>query len=160
MDFDIKPKKKFTPAQAYLKAQKYCAYQERCQQEVRNKLYEWGLYNDDIENIIANLIGENFINEERFAKAFAGGKFRIKKWGKTKIKAELKKKKISEYCIRSGLNEIKEEEYLQTLTALIHKKITETKKGQAYQKNFKAAQYVISKGFESDLVWDIIKQNN
>src|SRR5687767_2477337 len=85
------------------KAQKYCAYQERCQQEVRSKLYGWGLWKEAVEGIIAELINENFINEERFAIAFAGGKFRIKKWGKTKIKLELKKRDISDYCIKQAL---------------------------------------------------------
>jgi regulatory protein len=98
-----KPKKKLTPNQALIKAQMSCAYQERCQQEIRDKLYEWGLHSNEVENIIADLISTNFLNEERFAKAFAGGKFRIKKWGKVKIKIELKKRKISDYCIRKGL---------------------------------------------------------
>ena len=88
-------KKKLTPQQAVIKAQMSCAYQERCQQEMRDKLYEWGLYSNDVENIIANLISDGYLNEERFAKAFAGGKFRIKKWGRIRIKLELKKRKIS-----------------------------------------------------------------
>lgn len=157
MDFENKPKKKLTPNQAYIKAQKYCAYQERCQQEMRDKLYEWGLYSNDVENILANLITENFLNEERFAKAFAGGKFRIKKWGKVKIKIELKKRKISDYCIKAGMKEIDEADYENTLKEILLKKIKENKGKQEYQKNYMAVQYAISRGFESDLAWGMIK---
>jgi len=117
------PKKKISdPKEALLKAQKYCAYQERCQQEVREKLYEWGISPDMLENTIAELISENFINEERFARVFAGGKFRIKKWGRIKIEGKLKSKNISEYCIKKGLEEIDEEDYQKTLRVVMEKK--------------------------------------
>jgi regulatory protein len=158
MDFEEKKKKKLTPSQAIIKAQMSCAYQERCQQEMRDKLYEWGLFSTDVENIIANLITDNFLNEERFAKAFAGGKFRIKKWGRVKIKIELKKKKISDYCIKKGLQEIDEKEYQKTLEDLILKRLRENTKGKEMVRNYKAAQYAMSRGFEGDLVWDTIKQ--
>ncbi len=153
-----KPKKKLTPNQALIKAQMSCAYQERCQQEIRDKLYEWGLHSNEVENIIADLISTNFLNEERFAKAFAGGKFRIKKWGKVKIKIELKKRKISDYCIRKGLAEIDDKEYINTLKDVISKKLKENSKGKIQIRNYKAAQYAQSRGFEGDLIWDIIKQ--
>lgn len=152
-----KPKKKLTPNQATIKAQNSCAYQERCQQEMRDKLYEWGLYSTDVENIIANLISDNFLNEERFAKAFAGGKFRIKKWGRIKIKIELKKRKISDYCIKKGMQEIDEKDYSKTLNAIITKKLKENPKGKIQIRHYKVAQYAISRGFEGDLVWDILK---
>ncbi len=155
-----KQKKKLTPTQAIIKAQMACAYQERCQQEMRDKLYEWGLHSNDVENIIADLISNNFLNEERFAKAFAGGKFRIKKWGKVKIKIELKKRKISDYCIRKGLEEIDDKVYIDTLKDLINKKLKEVSKGKEHIRNYKAAQYALSRGFESDLVWDILKQDD
>jgi regulatory protein len=158
MDFEEKkPKKKLTPNQAIIKAQLSCAYQERCQQEMRDKLYEWGLFSNDVENIIANLISDNFLNEERFAKAYAGGKFRIKKWGRIKIRIELKKRKISDYCIRKGMLEIEESDYLKILNEIIAKKLKETPKGKIQIRNYKAAQYAISRGFESDLVWEAIK---
>ena len=158
MDFEEKkPKKKLTPNQATIKAQLSCAYQERCQQEMRDKLYEWGLFSNDVENIIANLISDNFLNEERFAKAYAGGKFRIKKWGRIKIRIELKKRKISDYCIRKGMLEIEESDYLKILKEIIAKKLKETPKGKIQIRNYKAAQYAISRGFESDLVWEAIK---
>jgi regulatory protein len=155
-----KPKKKLTPNQAIIKAQMSCAYQERCQQEMRDKLYEWGLHSNEVENIIADLISTNFLNEERFAKAFAGGKFRIKKWGKVKIKIELKKRKISDYCIRKGLAEIDDIEYIKTLKDILSKKLKENTKGKIQIRNYKAAQYAQSRGFEGDLIWDIIKQED
>jgi len=132
MDFeDKKPKKRLTPNQATIKAQLSCAYQERCQQEMRDKLYEWGLHSNDVENIIANLISDNYLNEERFAKAFAGGKFRIKKWGRVKIKIELKKRKISDYCIKKGMQEIDEADYIKTLKNILAKKLKENPKGKS-----------------------------
>jgi regulatory protein len=152
------PRKRLSPQQAYLKAQQTCAYQERCQQEMRDKLYEWGLHSADVENIIANLITDNFLNEERFAKAFAGGKFRIKKWGKVKIRLELKKRKISDYCIKKGLAEIDDQEYSETLQKLIEKKLKEHPKGKEYIRHYKVAQYCMSRGFENDLIRDILKQ--
>ena len=158
MDFENKPKKKLTPQQALLKAQQTCAYQERCQQEMRDKLYEWGLYPSDVENIIADLISNNFLNEERFAKTYAGGKFRIKKWGKIKIKIELKKRKISEYCIRKAMQEISDKEYINTLELLVTKKSKEVKDRKPEVRNYKIAQYIISRGFEPDLVWDILRE--
>ncbi|MFI5141877.1 MAG: regulatory protein RecX, partial [Bacteroidia bacterium] len=103
-----------TPEQALIKIRDWCAYQERCQQEARDKLYDYGLKTDDVENIIAQLVNENFINEERFAIAFAGGKFRIKKWGKVKIKQELKAKRVSDYCIKKGLAIIDNTDYINT----------------------------------------------
>lgn len=158
MDFETKPKKKLTPQQAYIKAQQTCAYQERCQQEMRDKLYEWGLYSDDVENIIANLITDNFLNEERFAKTYAGGKFRIKKWGRIKIKIELKKRKISDYCIRKAMEEIPDKDYISTLQQLIVKKGKEVKEKKTEVRNYKIAQYAISRGFEGELVWDLLRE--
>lgn len=152
-------KKKYTPAQAFLKAQLFCSYQERFQQEVRDKLYDWGLFPDAVENIIAQLITENFLNEERFAKAYAGGKFRIKKWGRIKIKLELKKRNISDYCIRKAIQEIDEENYLQTLKLLIEKKAKETKDKNLLIRNSKIARYLASRGFEQDLIWDLLKES-
>ncbi len=161
MDFEEKkPKKKLTPQQALIKGQATCAYQERSQQEMRDKLYEWGLYSEDVENVIARLITDGFLNEERFAKAFAGGKFRIKKWGRIKIKIELKKRKISDYCIRKAMEEIPDKEYTKTMKEVIAKKLKENPKGKLQVRNYKAAQYAISRGFEGDLVWDVLRDND
>ena len=160
MDFENKPKKILTPAQGLIKAQLSCAYQERCQQEMRDKLYEWGLHSDAVENIIVNLITDNFLNEERFAKTYAGGKFRIKKWGRIKIKIELKKRRISEYCIKKAMEEISDKDYTQTLKQVIAKKSSEIKGGKLQVRNYKIAKYAASRGFEQDLIWDILKEDN
>jgi regulatory protein len=152
-------KKTFTAHQALIKAQKYCAYQERCQQEVREKLYEWGIKNHEAENIISNLINDNFLNEERFAKAYARGKFRIKKWGRVKIKAALKMFNISAYCIREAIKEISDDEYLTTLQELIKK--TEKRKIHLISLTQKhtLAKKIIAKGYEQDLVWETLNNN-
>jgi len=152
-----KRRKIYTKEQAFKKAGEYCAYQERCQQEVRDKIYSWGLHQDDVESLIAQLISDGFINEERFARTFAGGKFRIKKWGRGKIKNELKAKKITDYCIRKAMEEIDEKEYLKALKAIIDKKAKETKEANLFKKANKIAAYCISRGFESDVVWDVLK---
>lgn len=158
MEEEEKKKKRYTPQQALLKAMQYCAYQERCQQEMRDKLYDWGLYPADVENCIAELITQGMLNEERFAITYAGGKFRIKKWGKIKIKLELKKRQISEYCIRMALNGIDPDAYHQVLTDQIEKKAKDVKEKKVEIKRYKVAQYIISKGFEPDLVWDTVNR--
>lgn len=148
-----KKKKNYTPHAALIKGRAYCAYQERCQQEVRTKLYDWGLYPKEVESIIATLIEENFLNEERFAKLYAGGKFRIKKWGKIKIKIELKKRKISEYCIRQAMKEINDKDYFSTLRKIIASKL---KNKKSKIEIHKAVRFALAKGFEASLVWDIL----
>ena len=142
--------------EALAKLQRYCAYQERCHEEVRSKLLDMGIYSDWREEIIVQLIEENFLNEERFARAFARGKFRIKQWGRTRIRQELKKRKISDYCLRKAMEEIEEEDYLNTLrTALIKKNIS-LKEEDPYQRKSKLARYAVSRGFESELAWQLI----
>ncbi|MFI5149050.1 MAG: regulatory protein RecX [Bacteroidia bacterium] len=144
------------PKKALEKAAAWCAYQERCQQEVRNKLYEWGLWKEPVEQIISELISQGFIDEERFARTYAGGKFRIKKWGRQKIKNELKQRHISDYCIRKAMLEIDEDEYRKTLQKLLStygKKITSS---NPFRKKYKQAQYAISRGFEQELIWALL----
>ena len=160
MEEEKKQRKRLTPQQAMIKAQMTCAYQERCQQEMRDKLFDWGLHSEEVESIIADLISNNFLSEERYAKAFAGGKFRIKKWGRVKIRIELKKKKISDYCIRKAMEEIDDREYIKTLKELIEKKGKEIKGLKEYQRNYKIAQYAASRGFEQDLVFSLLKQED
>lgn len=145
------------PKKALLKAQKYCAYQERCQQEVRERLYKWGVLPEVLENTIAELITANFINEERFAKVYAGGKFRIKKWGRIKIAVKLQSKNISEYCINKGLEEIDDEDYMVTLKEVIEKKARNLNEKNDYLRKNKIARCAIRKGFESELVWEVLK---
>ena len=137
--------------EAKAKAGLYCAYQERTHQEVRSKLYALGLYRDEVEQVLTDLITENFVNEERFAKAFAGGKFRIKHWGRRKIIYALKRKNISTYCIQQGLREISEEEYIAVLKELIERK-SKSPLGNKYLIKQKISSYLIGKGFESELV--------
>ena len=136
----------------------WCAYQERSQQEARDKLYEYGLHKTDVEQIISELIGENFLNEERFAIAFAGGKFRIKKWGKIKIKIELRQKKVSDYCIKKALNQINDSDYFSTLEKIIEKKNREVKEANKLKKHYKLLQYAASRGYEKDLIIEVLKE--
>ena len=149
-------KKVPTPAEALQKMGKYCAYQERSQYQVRNKLYNIGVFGDDAEEIISKLIQNDFINEERFAKAYVSGKFRIKKWGRVKIKAGLSQHRISDFCMKAGLKEIDEEEYLSILKSLIKKKKSQLIKLNSYIREQKVAQFAIRKGFEPGMVWEIL----
>ena len=138
------------------KARKYCAYQERSQQEVRDKLYDWGLHRNEVEQCIAQLVSENYLNEQRFAIAYAGGKFRMKEWGRIKIKLALKQKKVSDYCIRKALEEISTIDYQKTLHKLLSKKGKEVKESNPIKKKYKVAQYAISRGFEPEMVWEVL----
>lgn len=157
-DHKSKKPKTYTYAEAKVKAMAYCAYQERSQQQLRDKLYEYGLTPDEVENLIAELIGDSFINEERFAKAYAGGKFRIKKWGRNKIRQGMKLHKISDYCLRKGMAEIDPDEYYNTLKELLQKKSAGLKEKDPYAFKTKLARYGIGKGYEQDLVWDAINE--
>lgn len=144
----------YTITQALDKCMKYCAYQERCQLEVRKKLATFNLSPDQREFILAELIEKNFLNEERFSECYARGKFRIKGWGKKKITLALKQKDISEYCIRKGLLQIDQREYLDYLSNITEKTFAKHSGLQEYQRNAKTAQYIIGRGFEATLVWD------
>jgi len=141
------------------KLRRYCAYQERCHEEVRSKLLELKVYGDDLEEIISHLVAENFLNEERFAKAFAGGKFRVKQWGRIKIKNELKYRKISAYCIQKGMEEISDEDYLDALNHLFLKAKSNYAKGTPAQRHYKIRQFLIRKGYEPDLVTEIMRKH-
>lgn len=151
-------KKKYTPGIALQKIQSYCAYQERCHSEVREKLYSWGLYKKDVEQIIVQLIQDNYLNEERFAIAYASGKFRIKKWGKNKIKQALKARHISDYCIRKAMKEIESDDYEETLKKLVEKKAKSVKEKKLPVRRYKVAQYLILRGYEPDAVWTTVNE--
>lgn len=148
----------YTITQALEKGMQYCAYQERCQSEVRYKLNTFQLTSVEVEEVIASLILQNYLNEERFSKAFCRGKFRMKSWGKKKIELALKQKQISSYCIRIGLKEIEDSEYEKALSLLVIKTWEKNKGVQNYQRSAKTAQYIIGRGFEAHLVWDQIKE--
>jgi regulatory protein len=150
--------KQLTPQEAKEKIQRYCAYQERSHQEVRKKLFDFGLYSNEVEEMISYLITSNFLNEERFARAFAGGKFRMKKWGRIKIVNALEGHGVSENCIRLGLKEIDNSDYEKTLYTLIDKKADDIDEENIYAKRDKLSKFVIQRGFEPDLVWKVIRE--
>jgi len=152
------PQKKLTPSQAKVKIGAFCAYQERCQQEVRDKLYTYGLHAEEVEELISFLIVEGFLNEERFAQAFVGGKFRIKKWGRNKILQELKLRKISPNCIKSGMKEIEPEAYWETLKGLVEKKWDSLSEKDDFVKRQKVTRYLMTRGFELDLVQEAVRE--
>jgi len=143
---------KLSPEVAQLKIRNWCAYQERSHNETRQKLIEYGLASEEVEAIIANLISENFLNEERFAIAFASGKFRIKHWGKNKIRIELKKHKVSEYSVNKALKTIDTDEYILILRKVIEKKTKLLKSTNTQKIFYSVLNYLVSRGFESDLV--------
>ena len=145
---------------ALVKAESYCAYQERSQQEVRNKLYDWGLWKDDVENVISELIQNNFLNEERFANAYVSGKFNIKKWGKIKIKQGLKLKKVPDKMITKALNTIDYDEYLKVILAAAEKKAAVLTEKDKYKRKYKLMTYLLGKGFESNLISEVLNDNN
>ena len=151
--------KPLTQKQALLKAASYCAYQERCHTEVEAKLAEWGFFGIDAQQVIIQLIEQNYLNEERFAKAFAGGKFRVKSWGRQKIIRELKLRKISPYCIQQALQEIDEAEYESRLMELITDKWADLKKERSKLiRQQKLMRFAQSKGYEVDLIIQFIKK--
>lgn len=136
----------------------YCAYQERCHREVKEKLYALGVWKRDHDEIIATLIEENYLNEERFAIAYAGGKFRIKGWGRIKIKYELKQKQVSEYCIKKALKQIDESNYIDKLTKLAIEKYQSLKGEQYLIRKKKTIDYLVGRGFELDLINFVISE--
>jgi regulatory protein len=145
-------KKHLTKEQALQKLKHYCAYQERCHSEVKEKLYALGVWKSEHDEIISTLIEEGYLNEERFAIAFVSGRFRMKQWGKVKIKYELKQKQVSEYSIKKALKQIDEEEYLATFKKLAKEKYASLKAEQYLVRKKKTMDYLIGKGYEMELV--------
>jgi regulatory protein len=148
----INRKKSVTPEQALQKLKHYCAYQERCHSEVHTRLFELGVWKKDHDALIATLIEENYLNEERFAIAYAGGKFRVKEWGKVKIAHELKKKQVSAYSIRKALRQINEDDYAAVLEKLAKEKYASLKGSQYLLRKKKTMDFLLQRGFEPDLV--------
>jgi regulatory protein len=142
--------------QTLQKARQYCGYQERCHQEVKEKLYSFGLRKPDVENAIVTLIEENYLNEERFAIQFAGGHFRLKHWGKVKIRYELKQRQVGEYCIKKGLASIGDEDYLKTLQKLAMEKWAALNGETGFVRRGKLQEYLIRKGYEQDRIQQVI----
>ena len=144
--------------QAIQRIRHYCAYQERAQQEVRDKLYELGMTKDEVEEIMSDLIAENFLNEERFAVQFAGGHFRIKGWGKVKIQHALQQKRVSSYNIKIGLKAIDEDAYLKTLQQLATKKWNSLKGERGLSRMAKTYAFLHQRGFEPILYQPIVQK--
>lgn len=150
---------KLTPSQALNRMKHFCAYQERCHKEVKEKLYAYGLDRNAVENIVSQLIAEDYLNEERFAKQFAGGKFRMKQWGKQKIETALRSKLVSEYCIRKALAEIEEDDYKNTFFRLAEKK----RKSLNGERNIfirkrKIRDFLLSKGYTNDIIYPYLAE--
>lgn len=142
--------------EALLNMQKYCAFQERCHQEVRTKLLEHKVYGDALEEIITELIIQNFLDEERFAKTFARGKFRMKQWGRNKIKSELKLKQVSAYSIKEAMTEINDDDYLQTLQHIIAKKERLSHFKNQFDRVKKLTDYALGKGYEYEIIASVL----
>ncbi|MBS1919841.1 MAG: RecX family transcriptional regulator [Bacteroidetes bacterium] len=147
-------KKQLTREQALQKLKHFCGYQERCHSEVKEKAYSLGLRKTDVEELLSILIQDNYLSEERFAVAFARGKFRMNEWGRVKIESELKKKKISNYCIGKAMKQIHENDYLQLLKKLAEKKFASLKNEQYLLRKKKITDYLLQKGFE----WELVKK--
>lgn len=151
-------KKTYTIVEATKKLESYCAYQDRCHKEVTQKLRDMGMIPLAINDIIGHLIQENYLNEERFAKSFARGKFKIKKWGKKRIINELKQRAITKYNITAALKEINDVEYLKTLDDLANKRLRQISETNIQKKKRKLADYLLYRGWESHLVYSKLQE--
>ena len=150
-----------TKEEALVRLQKYCAYQERCHFEVRSKLLELKVYGSTLEEILAKLVEEDYLNEERFTSSYVRGKYRIKKWGKNKILQELKKRKISAYCIKKGMTEIDDEEYEENLKDVLYKYLQiRANKYEIPVLKHKAIVHCVNKGYDYSQVKELISQFN
>ena len=149
--------KYYSKDEALQKAKQYCAYQERCHSEVKEKLYSFGMNKKEVDELLSELINENYLNEERFAILYAGGKFRIKQWGKVKIKYSLKQKQISDYCIKKALAAIDERDYTKTLEKLFEQKLKTLKaEKNIFIKKRKLQDHLLQKGFETSVISKLI----
>ena len=151
-------KEVFSVKEAIHKIEHYCAYQERCHEEVVQKLRSMKMDADEIDVIIVKLLSDNFLNEERFACSFARGKHRMKQWGKIRIINELKFKKINQRLITTALQEISEEEYLLTFHTLAERNWESIRETNSLKKRKKICDYLLRKGFESNLVYEKVKE--
>ncbi len=143
--------------QALAKGEYFCVYQERSQKEVRYKLVEWGIRGNDLENILSELIVNNFLNEERFAKAYTSGKFNINKWGRIKIKQGLKLKGVPEKMIQKALYSLNDDDYLQTLRRLAEKKDESLVEKNKIKRKYKLVAYLQGRGFERELIQEVLE---
>lgn len=159
--FDPMFRQKLSKEQALQKLRHYCSYQERCHQEAKEKLYSYNLRRQEVEELLSHLIEENYLNEERFAIQFAGGKFRLKQWGKVKIVQALKEKRVSEYCINRALSEIEDEPYRIVLNKLAGRKWASLQRETDLRLRLhKTKMYLLQRGFESGCVQQALQQLN
>ena len=154
----MQTKKTYTVDEALKNMERYCSYQERCHKEVTQKLYSMYMIPEAIELIVVKLMQDNFLNEERFAKAFVSGKFRIKKWGKQRLTRELKQRDIGKTLINMALQTISDHEYLNTFHAIAEKKAESIKETNILKKKKKLADYLFYRGWESHLVYDKVNE--
>jgi regulatory protein len=148
----------FTIKEIEFKLKKYCSYQDRCHNEVENKLSKFNLISQAKDQILFNLINEDYLNETRFCKSFVRGKFKIKNWGKRRIIQELKSRKISEFNIKKGLSEINEIEYLEKFENLFNKKLSSLENLNRIDKKKKIFSYLQYRGWETNLIYEKINQ--
>ncbi|MFK2818914.1 regulatory protein RecX [Flavobacteriaceae sp. LMIT009] len=148
----------YTVDEAKKKLEHYCAYQERCHQEVVNKLRGMKMIPQAIDVILVHLIQHNYLNEERFAKTYVRGKLRFKKWGKRRLTSELKKKDISKININQALTEIDNTEYVEIFNDLAEKRLNSLKEKDKYQKKRKLAYYLLYRGWETYMVYDKVNE--
>ena len=146
--------KTYTYEEALLKLQQYCSYQERCHKEVKQKLRDMRMIPEAIDRIMIYLLEHNFLNEERFAKTYVSGKFRIKKWGKHRLTLELKKKDVSKFNIKLAINEIDDDEYIEVFNALAEKKAHSILETNKLKRKKKLTDYLLYRGWESHLVYN------
>lgn len=148
----------YTVDEAKKKLEHYCAYQERCHQEVVNKLKGMKMIPQAIDVILVHLIQHNYLNEERFAKTYVRGKLRFKKWGVRRLTSELKKKDISKININQALTEIDDKEYVEIFNDLAEKRLNSIKEKDKYKKKRKLADYLLYRGWEFDLVYNKVNE--
>ena len=156
--FRIMSKTVFTVDEIKRKLEHYCVYQDRCHKEVEQKIKEYRLIPEAREKILLSLLQDNFLNEERFAKNFARGKFRIKHWGKQRIVRELKFRNISAYNIKTALQEIDEQEYLKTIYRITEKRNEVLSEKNRYKRKKKLTDFLLRKGYETDLVFKTVEE--
>ena len=153
-----KQKKSFTVDEIKRKIEQYCVYQDRCHKEVEQKMRDYQLIPEAKEMILLSLMQDNFLNEERFAKSFARGKFRIKKWGKQRIITELKFKEISTYNIKTALKEIDEKEYLKTIYQITENRNNVISEPNQFKRKKKLINFLMRKGYENELVYKTVNE--
>lgn len=152
----MNPKKSFTVHEIKQKIEQYCVYQDRCHKEVEEKIKSFGLIPEAREMILLSLMNDNFLNEERFAKSFARGKFRIKNWGKQRIVRELKMRDVSSYNIKTALKEIDENDYLKTIYRITENRNAVISEPNHYKRKKKLVDFLLRKGFENELIFKTV----